>query len=208
MAQRRVYDPQVGSEKGRARQNRAAGPQPADGGLAKTYAIAEESARDGRALLPISAQYASSGTDRFPGIYRICGSRVAIRVGDQFVPRGRTRWAGFALCDARSVRRSKVRVARDRLDDRVGHFARVVPVGLEPLLKLRDLARALDLDIELDVLGQARFGEVARPDQRLRADHLELGVRDVGLGVKLVAIVDTAINLALSDRVKDRRDSV
>ena len=32
----------------------------------------------------------------------------------------------------------------------------LVPVRLEPLLELRDLARALDLDVELDVLGEAR----------------------------------------------------
>lgn len=54
------------------------------------------------------------------------------------------------------ARRVGVRVARDGLDDGVGDIASIVPVDLEPLLKLRDLTCALDLDVELDVLGQAR----------------------------------------------------
>ena len=48
--------------------------------------------------------------------------------------------------------RIQVRVARDRLDDGLGDVSRFVPVRLEPLLKLRDLARALDLDIQFDIL--------------------------------------------------------
>ena len=59
-----------------------------------------------------------------------------------------------------------------------------------------DLACALNLDVQLDVLGQPRPGEVARADQRLRADDLELGVRDVRLGVELVLVVDAALDLA------------
>ena len=51
-------------------------------------------------------------------------------------------------------RRVESRVPLDRLDDRVGDVAGLVPVLLEPLLELRDLARALNLDVELDVLGQ------------------------------------------------------
>ena len=102
-------------------------------------------------------------------------------------------------------RRVEAGVALDGLDDGVGDLARLVPVLLEPLLKLRDLARALDLDVELDVLGQARAREVARADERLRADHLELGVRDVRLGVELVLVVDAALDLAGSQRLEDRR---
>ena len=105
-------------------------------------------------------------------------------------------------------RRVEARVARDGLDDGVGHVARLVPVRLEPLLKLGDLARALDLDVELDVLGEAGAREVARADQRLRADDFELGVRDVGLGVELVLVVDAALDLPRAQRLEDRRDAV
>ena len=105
-------------------------------------------------------------------------------------------------------RRVEMRVARDGLDDGVGHLARVVPVLFEPLLELRDLAGALDLDVELDVLGQARSGEVARSHQRLRADHFELGVRDVCLGVELVVVVDAALDLPRSERLEDRRNAM
>ena len=46
-------------------------------------------------------------------------------------------------------------------DDRRGHLGRLLPVHLEPLLELRDLAGALDLDVELDVVGEAGLREVA-----------------------------------------------
>ena len=100
------------------------------------------------------------------------------------------------------------RVARDGLDDCVSDLGRLVPVRLEPLLKLGHLTRALDLDIELDVLRQARGGEVARPDQRLRPDHLELRVCDVRLRVELVLVVDTALDLTGAQRVENRRGAV
>ena len=50
--------------------------------------------------------------------------------------------------------------------------------------------------------------EVARADQRLGADDLELGVRDVRLGVELVLVVDAAFDLAGTQRLEDRRDAV
>jgi len=81
-------------------------------------------------------------------------------------------------------------------------------VRLEPLLELRDFARALDLDVELDILGQARRREVARSHQRLRADYLELGVRDVRFRVELVAVVDAAIDLPRSERIEDCQNAV
>ena len=105
-------------------------------------------------------------------------------------------------------RRIAVRVARDGLDDRVGDLRRVIPVRLEPLLKLSDLATTLNLDVELDVLRETRGREVARPDQRLRADHLELRVRDVRLRVELVFVVDTALYLTGAQRFENRRDAV
>ena len=94
------------------------------------------------------------------------------------------------------------------LDDRVSDHDCLVPVRLEPLLKLGNLACALDLDVELDVLRKTRCGEVARPDQRLRANHLKLRVRDVRLGVELVLVVDTALDLTGAQRVENRRDAV
>ncbi len=69
-------------------------------------------------------------------------------------------------------------------------------MGLEPFLKLDDLAGALHLDIQVDVLGEARGGEVAGANQGLGANHFELGVGDVRLGVELVAVVDAALDLA------------
>ena len=46
-------------------------------------------------------------------------------------------------------------------DDVIGHLAGFVPVRLEPFLQLSNLAPALDLDVEFDVLGKARRGEIA-----------------------------------------------
>ena len=90
----------------------------------------------------------------------------------------------------------------------VGDVGRFVPVRLEPLLELRHLASALDLDVELDVLGQPGTREVAGADQGLGADDLELGVRDVGLGVELVLVVDAALDLSRPQRLDDRRNAV
>jgi hypothetical protein len=53
-------------------------------------------------------------------------------------------------------RRVEMRLARDGRDDGVGDIGGIVPVDLEPFLRLRDLAGALDLDVELDVFGEAR----------------------------------------------------
>jgi hypothetical protein len=87
-------------------------------------------------------------------------------------------------------------VAGNGLDDQVCHVLGVVPVGLEPFLELGDLAGALDLDVQLDVLGEPRGGEVTGTNQGLGADDFELGVDDVCLGVELVAVVDAALDLA------------
>ena len=103
-------------------------------------------------------------------------------------------------------RRVEVRMVRDRLDDGLGDLARFVPVRLEPLLELRDLARALDLDVQFDVLCETRPREVAGAHQRLGAHDLELRVGDVGLGVEFVLVVDTAFDLPGAERVEDRRD--
>ena len=87
-------------------------------------------------------------------------------------------------------------MARDRRDDGIRHFGRIVPMSLEPFLKLGDLTRALNLNIKLDVLGKPGRREVARTDQRLGADHFEFRVRDIRLRVELLAVVDAAIDLA------------
>ena len=79
-----------------------------------------------------------------------------------FIPLGRRQLvAAEVLLQRLGVhieRRIAVRVARDGLDDCVGDLGRLVPVRLEPFLKLGNLACALDLDIELDVSssGQGR----------------------------------------------------
>ncbi len=57
-------------------------------------------------------------------------------------------------------RRVLSNVAVDDGDEVGGDVLGFVPVLLEPVLKLRDLLGALDLDVELDVLRQARSREV------------------------------------------------
>ena len=70
----------------------------------------------------------------------------------------------------------------------------------------RDL-RTLELDVELDVLRQAGAREVGRADERGRADDLQLAVRDVGLGVELLRLVDADLDLAGGDAVDHRLGS-
>ena len=78
-------------------------------------------------------------------------------------------------------------VAVDDLEDLGRDVLRLVPVLLVPLLQLRDLAAALHLDVQLDVLRQAGTGEVAtnRPAPERRSTS-SLRVGDVRLGVELV----------------------
>ncbi len=105
-------------------------------------------------------------------------------------------------------RRVEARVPLHGLDDRVGHLLGLAPVHLEPFLELGHLARALDLDVQLDVLGQTRACEVAGAHQRLCTHHLELRVRDVRLGVELFLVVDAALDLAGAEGFEDRRHPV
>ena len=99
-------------------------------------------------------------------------------------------------------------MARDRIDYGIGDVSRFVPVRLEPFLELRDLARALDLDVQLDVLCETRLCEIAGAHQRLGAHDLELCVGDVGLGVEFILVVHTAFDLPGAERVENRRDPV
>ena len=117
--------------------------------LAETDAIAEERA----------AVLARDLHERPVGLLLIAvDAREHLRAG--LVPLGRGQLvATEELLQRLRVdveRRVQARVPRDGLDDRVGHFGRLVPVRLEPLLELSDFARALDLDVELDVLREAR----------------------------------------------------
>ena len=91
-------------------------------------------------------------------------------------------------------------VAGDGSQHILGDFFGLFPVDVEPVLELGDFPAALDLDVQLDVLGQPGPGEVAGADQRLGTDHVELGVGYVGLGVELVPPVDPAVDLALLQR--------
>ena len=79
---------------------------------------------------------------------------------------------------------------------------------LEPLLKLHDLARALDLDVQFDVLRETWPREVAGAHQCLGTHDLELCVGDVGFGVEFILVVDTAFDLPGAGRGEDRRDPV
>ena len=88
-------------------------------------------------------------------------------------------------------------VAGDGPQHVLGDLFGLVPVDVEPVLELGSLPAALDLDVQLDVLGEPGPGEVAGPDQRLGTDHVELGVGDVGLGVELVAPIHPTLDLAL-----------
>ena len=92
--------------------------------------------------------------------------------------------------------------------DGLHHFVRdrntLLPVDLEPLLKLGDLACTLDLYVELDVLSEARLSKIARAHECLGTYDFEPRVGYVRLRVKLVLIVDTALNLAAAQRLQDR----
>ena len=173
----------------------------ADKGLAEANPVAQER----------SAMLAGNFHERSVGLLLIAvDTGKHLRAG--FIPLGRRQLvAAEVLLQRLRVdikRRIAVRVARDGLNDRISDLDRLVPVRLEPLLKLGNLACALDLDIELDVLRKTRCGEVARPDQRLRPDHLELRVRDVRLRVELVLAVDTARDLTGAQRGENRRNAV
>ena len=91
--------------------------------------------------------------------------------------------------------RIQVCMAGDRFDDSLGDVSRFVPMYLEPFLELRDLARTLNLDIQLDILRETRSREVAGTCQSLGTHDLELCVGDVGFGMEFVLVVDTAFHL-------------
>ena len=100
------------------------------------------------------------------------------------------------------------RVPGDGPQHVVADIGRCSPVHIEPVLELRHLSAALDLDVQLDVAGEPRPGEVAGSDQSLRADHVELGMRDVRLGVELVPAVDPALDPLIGDGLDNRLDTL
>ena len=85
----------------------------------------------------------------------------------------------------RLVRSVLARMPLDDFGDRPGYVRRIVPVRLKPFLELGDFARALNLDIELDVFRKAWSAEVAGAYKRLRSDDFKFGVSDVGFRVNL-----------------------
>ena len=112
-----------------------------DEGLAETDPIAQE----GAAVLPGDLH------ERPVRLLLVAiEARKHARVG--FIPLGRRQFvATEELLQRLRVdvkRRIVMRMARDRVDDGLVDPARLVPVLLEPLLQLRDFARALDLDVE------------------------------------------------------------
>ena len=172
-----------------------------DEGLAKTHAITEERT----AVLPGDLQ-------ERPVRLLLIAIEVREHARPCLVPLSRTQIVppeellqGFRVDVERRI---QVRMARDRLDDVLGDLFRFVPVRLEPLLELRDLARALNLDVQFDVLRETRPREVAGAHQRLGAHDLEPCVGDVSLGVEFVFGVDTALDLPGAERFEDRRDTV
>ena len=102
------------------------------------------------------------------------------------------------------VKRLRIHLERCELGRVPGHDRKNIvgdllgggPVLIEPMLELSYLPPALDLDVQLDVLRESRPGEVARSNERLCADHVELGVSDVCLCVKLVLAVHATLDLA------------
>jgi hypothetical protein len=90
-------------------------------------------------------------------------------------------------------------------DLRVDVF-RLFPVTLEPLLQ--DLDFTADLDVQLDVAGEAGLGEIARSYRGGRANNSQLGMGDVGLRVELLLRVQAALDLALGQRVEDGRNAL
>ena len=99
-------------------------------------------------------------------------------------------------------------VPLDGLNNRFGYIPGFVPVRFEPLLKLADLACALHLDVEFDVLGEPRPREVARTNQCLRAHDLELGMSDIRLRVKLGPVVNPALDLPALQAIQNCRHAV
>ena len=173
----------------------------ADEGLAKTHAVTEERT----AVLP---------GDFHERPIRLLLIAIQLREHARpcLVPFGRgQRVTPEELLQGLRVdveRRVQMRMAGDRLDDGLRDLPRFVPVRLEPLLELRDFSRALNLDVQLDVLRETRPREVAGADQRLGTHDLELCVGDVGFGVEFVLVVDTAIDLPGAKSVQDPRDPV
>ena len=91
--------------------------------------------------------------------------------------------------------RVELRMPLDSVNHFLGYVLGLVPMCIEPILKLGHFARALDLHVEFDVLREAGAREVAGSYQCLRTDDFELGMGDVGLRVKLALVVDPAFDL-------------
>src|SRR5438445_7955150 len=79
-------------------------------------------------------------------------------------------------------------------------------MSLEPFLQLGDLPCALNLDVQFHILREAGQSKIAGADQSLRTDDLELSMCNVGLGVKLVAIVNSAFDSTFAKCIQDRGD--
>jgi len=97
-------------------------------------------------------------------------------------------------------------VALDRLQDLRRDVFGLFPVSLKPVLQ--DGHFVADLDVEFDVLGDARKRQVAGADQGDRPDDGLLAVGDVGFGVELLPGVDAALDLARAQGFDDSRNAV
>ena len=63
--------------------------------------------------------------------------------------------------DVNIERRIKPHMARYRLKNEIGYVSRFAPMRIEPFLELRDFTRALNLNVQLYILGQARHRKIA-----------------------------------------------
>src|SRR5262249_55466609 len=92
-------------------------------------------------------------------------------------------------------RRVKPYMARYRLKNEISYVNRFIPVSIKPLLELLDFTRAWDLNVKFNVLCQARHREIARTNQRLRADDIKPCVCNIRLGVKFITFIDPTLDL-------------
>ena len=92
-------------------------------------------------------------------------------------------------------------MALDHLKHLLGNIFRLVPMGVVPLLKLFHLAA--ELHIEFHVSSKPRKGEVTGAYQGRRTDHRQFAMGYVGLGVKFLLVIDTALDLAATDSFDD-----
>ena len=172
----------------------------ADERLAQPHAIAEERAAElpgdlHHRMVSLLLVVIQDGIHAGAAMLRACGF--------PFV-------GGQAVATAELVQRADIDleggvlagVALDDLEDFRRHVLGGVPMLLVPLLEHAHRCSG-DLYVQFDVFCDARQREVRGADQGEGANNFLPGVGNVGLGVKLVPLVDPALDLARADRFHD-----